>query len=251
MQKYSLHIGINRYDSRVYGSANLQQCVSDAQRMYDHAVRLGFKPFLMVDEKCTIQFVTGMLRNLAKTMKMGDMLWITHSGHGTYADTPKGRATGLCLYDGVLWDFEQIPIWKEFASQTTIVRMVDTCYSQSNFRLPTKVGNARERSIVLPKAPVIVPTSGSLRQVQARMISFSSSNIQQPSYENNMGGVFTQAVDEILKLGDPTYAQLLTGVKRRIAQWDYPQTPKLESSNACWEDDFGLTMLDDNSHFKR
>lgn len=231
-QKYSLHIGINRYDSRVYGNANLQQCVRDAHSMYDHAVRLGFKPFLMVDEKCTIQFVTGMLRNLAKTMQMGDVLWITHSGHGTYTDTPKGRATGLCLYDGVLWDFEQLPIWKQFASQTTIVRMADTCYSQSNFRLPIRMAHARERSVVLPKAPEIIPTSGTMRQVQARMISYSSSNVQQPSYENNMGGVFTQAVEEILKLGTPTYAQLLTGIKRTITQWDYPQTPKLETSKA-------------------
>lgn len=230
---YSLHIGINEYDTAVYGNCNLQQCVRDAQAMYDLATRLNMKPHLMVDKRCTKQLVQGIFRNLAEAMKPGDTLFYTHSGHGTYTDMKDGtRATGLCLYDDILWDYEQIPIWKQFKAGTKIIRLADTCFSESNFRLPSKINLGRQRSVVLPKLPVIKPSKGSLRSVPCSIISYSSSNIWQPSYENNAGGIFTQAVEEILQLGTPTYLQLLNAVRLVIRRWDYSQVPQLESSKA-------------------
>lgn len=230
---YSLHIGINEYDTAVYGNCNLQQCVRDAQAMYDLATRLNMKPHLMVDKRCTKQLVQGIFRNLAEAMKPGDTLFYTHSGHGTYTDLKDGtRATGLCLYDDILWDYEQIPMWKQFKAGTKIIRLADTCFSESNFRLPSKINLGRQRSVVLPKLPIIKPSKGSLRSVPCSIISYSSSNIWQPSYENNAGGIFTQAVEEILQLGTPTYLQLLNAVRLVIRRWDYSQVPQLESSKA-------------------
>lgn len=230
---YSLHIGINEYDTAVYGNCNLQQCVRDAQAMYDLASSRDMKPHLMVDKRCTKQLVQGIFRNLAEAMKPGDTLFYTHSGHGTYTDLKDGtRATGLCLYDDILWDYEQIPIWKQFKAGTKIIRLADTCFSESNFRLPNKISLGRERFVVLPKLPVIKASKGSLRSVPCSIISYSSSNIWQPSYENNAGGIFTQAVEEILQIGTPTYSQLLNAVRLVIQRWDYPQLPQLESSKA-------------------
>ena len=230
---YSLHIGINEYDTAVYGNCNLQQCVRDAQAMYDLATSRDMKPHLMVDKRCTRQLVQGIFRNLAEAMKPGDTLFYTHSGHGTYTDLKDGtRATGLCLYDDILWDYEQIPMWKQFKAGTKIIRLADTCFSESNFRLPSKINLGRQRSVVLPKLPIIKPSKGSLRSVPCSIISYSSSNIWQPSYENNAGGIFTQAVEEILQLGTPTYLQLLNAVRLVIRRWDYSQVPQLESSKA-------------------
>ena len=230
---YSLHVGINEYDTAVYGNCNLQQCVRDAQAMYDLASRRDMKPHLMVDKRCTRQLVQGIFRNLSEAMKPGDTLFYTHSGHGTYTDLKDGtRATGLCLYDDILWDYEQIPMWKQFKAGTKIIRLADTCFSESNFRLPSKINLGRQRSVVLPKLPVIKPSKGSLRSVPCSIISYSSSNIWQPSYENNSGGIFTQAVEEILQLGTPTYSQLLNAVRLVIRRWDYSQVPQLESSKA-------------------
>jgi hypothetical protein len=217
----------------VYGNCNLQQCVRDAQAMYDLATRLNMKPHLMVDKRCTKQLVQGIFRNLAEAMKPGDTLFYTQSGHGTYTDLKDGtRATGLCLHDDILWDYEQIPIWKQFKAGTKIIRLADTCFSESNFRVPSKINLGRQRSVVLPKLPVIKPSKGSLRSVPCSIISYSSSNIWQPSYENNAGGIFTQAVEEILQLGTPTYSQLLNAVRLVIRRWDYSQVPQLESSKA-------------------
>jgi hypothetical protein len=217
----------------VYGNCNLQQCVRDAQAMYDLASSRNMKPHLMVDKRCTKQLVQGIFRNLAEAMKPGDTLFYTHSGHGTYTDLKDGtRATGLCLHDDILWDYEQIPMWKQFKAGTKIIRLADTCFSESNFRLPSKINLGRQRSVVLPKLPVIKPTKGSLRSVPCSIISYSSSNIWQASYENNAGGIFTQAVEEILNLGTPTYSQLLNAVRLVIRRWDYSQVPQLESSKA-------------------
>jgi hypothetical protein len=219
----------------VYGNCNLQQCVRDAQAMYDLASRRDMKPHLMVDKRCSKQLVQGIFRNLAEAMKPGDTLFYTHSGHGTYTDLKDGtRATGLCLHDDILWDYEQIPMWKQFKAGTKIIRLADTCFSESNFRLPSKFCYLRTRSLTWPNIKVSgpKPTRGSLRSVPCSIISYSSSNVNQPSYENNAGGIFTQAVEEILNLGTPTYSQLLNAVRLVIQRWDYPQLPQLESSKA-------------------
>lgn len=231
--KYSIHIGINQYDPIVYGDSNLKKCVRDAQAMYDLAQNIGFEPLMIHDADATRSSYLDLMREMADKLTAGDVLLVTQSSHGTYWDMGKKRATGMCMHDDVLWDFEHINIWKWFKPGVKIIRMIDCCFSESNFRLmPGKMPEGTPKVITVSRGPVVKPTTGTLRSCKATILSFASCNIEEVSYENQDGGVFTLAVESVFKSGTPTYKQLLKGVASTMHKWGYPQTPKLETAKA-------------------
>ena len=231
---YSLHIGINKYSVSEYGEgANLTQCVRDAYALAEIA-RTKFNSSnarVLADEFCTLANIKHELTKYAHLMNANDVLLYTHSGHGTYHDYQGTRATGVCAYDGVFWDFQLFPFWKQFRAGTRVVRLIDTCYSESSFRTAQPLG--RTRFIQMPKAPVIKPTTNKMAEVRCSIISVSSSTVKQPSYENDKGGVFTLALEELFKQDAiPTYNELHKFTTGQINAWKYPQTPRLEAHNA-------------------
>lgn len=232
--KLSIHIGINQYDPRKYGSANLQQCVRDAETMCAMAGARGFYPLMITDESATKPEIISILKEHANKMQAGDTLLLTQSSHGTYFDTGTGRATGLCMHDDVLWDFEQPEIWKLFKPGVLIIRLVDACFSESSFRAALPPGTS-ERFTSLLGPQTIKPTSASLRSCKCQIISISSSNIREVSYENEEGGVFTQALHRVIA-SDPsrslTYRKVHASIAKEIKRVGYPQTPKIETQNA-------------------
>lgn len=233
---YSIHVGINRYKKSMYGNADLQQCVHDADTMSAIAGRRGFSPLMITDEAATKAEIVNTLKEYAEKLMPGDILLFTQSSHGTYMDTPTGRSTGLCCHDDVLWDFEQPSIWKLFKKGVLIIRLVDCCFAESNFRM-VKHGNTylKERFVKLLQKVNIKPTKSSLRGCVCSIISISSSNVMEVSYEDENGGVFTQAVDFALiqKPAVPfTYKKLNSAIQKIIRAAGYPQTPKIETVNA-------------------
>ena len=238
MKKISFNIGINIYSPNVYGAdSNLNQCVRDANVMFDIAKKNGFECKFLIDSGATISNYVLYLDEVSKIMVSGDILLITQSSHGTYFDDPhKGRATGLCFHDDdVFWDVEQLPGWKKFAKGIKIIRIIDCCFSESNFRRPlageASLGTARSTKVigaVPPKA-----TNNTLRGVNASIISLASSNVREVSYENAKGGVFTQTIEQLLAK-DPnyTYDDIIKGSQNLLSVWGYPQTPKLEHAKA-------------------
>jgi hypothetical protein len=231
MQKLSIHIGINQYDRSVYGDADLAQCVRDAKSMYDLAENIGFSPILLTDFNATWNSYFDLMRECADKLKAGDVLLITQSSHGTYWDTNKRRSTGLCMFDQVLWDFEQIQIWKWFAPGVRILRVVDCCFAESNFRKTGLLGRAR--TTTLKESPNIKPTAGSLRSAKATIISLASSSVKEVSWENEGGGVFTQVFEQAFQAtAVPSYKYVLQACRNLLDAWGYPQTPKLETSKA-------------------
>jgi len=236
-KKYSLNIGINEYSANVYGAdSNLEQCVRDAKVMQQIALKNGYQITTLFDRDATISNYVTKLEEYSKLLQSGDTLLITQSSHGTYFDDPyKGRATGLCFYDDVFWDVEQPPLWKKFAKGVKIIRIIDCCYSESNFRRPIageiSLGKARSTKVIGAMPPK--PTNGSLRGINASIISFASSNVKEVSYENSKGGVFTQTIELLLeKNPNYTYADIIEGSQNLLTVWGYPQTPKLESAKA-------------------
>lgn len=233
--KYSLHIGINHYDRSAYGSnADLQQCVRDAEAMYDIAEGLRFDALLLRDGAATKAEVLRILEEYAGKCREGDVLLFTQSSHGAYADNSSGRrATGLCMHDDVLWDWEQVEVWKRFAKGVLIVRVVDCCYAESNFRnlMPTF---ARAK-VLRVKAPALIPTAASLRKCKAGIISFASSSVEQVSWETADGGVFTVVLEQVLSQGryGLSYRDVRNRAARTMRALAFAQTPKLELVNAA------------------
>ena len=234
-KRMSIHIGIDRYDRAMYGNADLKQCVRDATAMYEMFYAMGFVPLCIFDADATRAMYLQTMREYAEELEAGDTLVFSQSSHGTYMDTPNGRATGLCFHDAPLWDFEQKDVWKWFKPGVRIIRIIDCCFAESNFRFAPGMSKQEgtPRTVTVKKAITIKPSSGSLRSCKATIISLSSSNVMEFSYENTDGGVFTQALQAELQNDIKTpYSKLLREVRKTIKLMGYPQTPKMESVKA-------------------
>lgn len=233
--KISLHIGINEYEAATYGTGNnLGGCVRDAELMRDIAVREGFVANMMLNSEAKVAAYQDAIAEAAKALYQGDKLLITHSGHGTYADRPDGkRATALCFFDQVFWDYDQVPLWRMFRAGVRIIRVIDSCYSESNFRKYGHNRYGKARSIKIPGLVAPKKTNGSLKNVPASIISLSSSSIRQVSWETDAGGAFTDALKVCMYQDEAiTYSYIKEGTTNLLEEWGYPQTPQLETSRA-------------------
>jgi hypothetical protein len=243
MKKVAICVGVNKYDPNYYGAGNdLHMCVIDSDRMDAVAEAHGFtEVYKLQDKTATVAIWKNTLLQQAAALTPGDILLITQSSHGTYQDLPGGkRATAICLQDGIVWDYEVRDILKQFKKGVTVIWMTDCCFSESNWRalnFRVKIdcgGNPRAKTkfVKLPRAVQPQPTQGDKRQIKCNLFVFSSSNIVQPSYEDENGGAFTTAVVEALK-AEPnlSYYQLSRRVAALVAQ-HYPQTPVFEQVNA-------------------
>ncbi len=238
--KVSLNIGINRYDRSYYGgNIDLAQCVRDAHAMMDFAEGRGFVPALMTDELATIENFKSKMGELAKALKKGDTLFLTLSQHGTYDDyipmkagEKVKRMTAMCFHNGILWDFEFRQLLIKFRAGVTVVKMSDSCFAESNWRFIREsqpYNEAKTRFARVPRTAVPTPTQGDKRSVRCIYFDYASSNVYQPSYEDEKGGVFTTAVLTALKKESPlSYYQIWRRASELIAG-NYPQTPVFEN----------------------
>jgi hypothetical protein len=198
---YVLNTAVDQYDPAYYGQGNdLKGCVKDA---------LAIKPFLTYEDGCLYTELFNadcrkgeVLSNLgyfASEMKKGDTLIWFHSGHGSYQDTSIGRATCRCLHDDILWDYELLAAWKAFDPGVNIVTISDTCFSESNSRLVANPieGYCKARNLILPRDMKPKATKGKV-PTKIALLNLSACTVQQVSYENEGGGVFTQTLRTML-----------------------------------------------------
>ena len=81
----SLHIGINRVDPDQYEGwdGQLTACEADAKDMIALAKKRGFKSSTMLLTKAaTAEAVANAILDAAKTLKSGDLFFLSYSGHG-------------------------------------------------------------------------------------------------------------------------------------------------------------------------
>jgi hypothetical protein len=137
----SIHIGLNVIDVDVYGPGNeLAGCVNDARDMQSLAVAQGFQTTLMLDEGATSDAVIGAIAGAASTLKSGDILLLTYSGHGSQVpdrngDEPDGKDETWCLYDRMLLDDELYSLWAQFEEGVRIFMLSDSCHSGTVARM--------------------------------------------------------------------------------------------------------------------
>lgn len=235
--KVGLHFGINHYDPSYYGIGNdLEMCVQDSQVMQGIAQHYGFdETHLINDHAATRAHWLKTMAGYAKRMRRGDVIFITQSSHGTYQDIGAKRSTGLCMHDAILWDYEIRGIFEDFHVGVMIVWMTDCCFAESNWRWIGQPGKARrKRFMPLERKIEIKPTQGDKRRIPATFFAYSSSNAFQESYEDDAGGVYTQAINQaLLQWPKLTYYQLHARASQLISEdLMYPQTPILETIRA-------------------
>lgn len=165
----SIHIGLNRIDTDVYGAGNdLSGCINDARDMQSLAVAQGFQTQLMTDEGATAATVISAISGAAQSLRSGDILFLTYSGHGSnVTDTSGDETDGLdetwCLYDRMLIDDELYQLWGQFQAGVRIIMLSDSCHSGTVARMI----RARQLTQELAKSPVDT-SMRSLKRLEAK-----------------------------------------------------------------------------------
>jgi metacaspase-1 len=151
----SIHVGLNRLSSTHYGGwdGKLDACEFDARDMEKLARSQGFKTTVLKTKSATSTAVTAAITKAADTLKRGDILFLTYSGHGgqvpdTNGDEGDALDETWCLYDREFVDDELYALWRRFEEGVRIVMLSDSCHSGS-------VARAKRRELLrrIPEVP--------------------------------------------------------------------------------------------------
>jgi len=252
--KKALCIGINNYKGT---NNDLRGCVNDAKE-WGALLESQFKfssPVMLLDSKATIPNVKKAWSKLIKNAKVGDVIVLTYSGHGTsVADTnndePDGRDEAICLYDGLLIDDVIRSMFSKKKEGVKLVFISDSCHSGTVTRafMETLYGNDAEEvyakarylppkddiqaaalsSFAVPTKSIFSPTENDMNH-----ILISGCLPTEYSYDARIGGKYRGAMSyyaiNILKSNPSiSYADFYKQLKKKLPSRSYPQTPQLE-----------------------
>ncbi len=141
-QGISIHIGLNRVDPGQYEGwdGQLTACEADAKDMVALAQKQGFKPSsLLLTKAATAEAVSAAILSAAKTLKSGDLFFLTYSGHGgqvndTNSDEKDRMDETWVCYNRQFIDDELYELWGKFKTGVRIVVLSDSCHSGTVLR---------------------------------------------------------------------------------------------------------------------
>lgn len=132
----SLHIGLDTVSASAYGgwTGPLASCEFDANDMAALARAQGIKASVLLTKKGTRANTLAALRSAAKSLRAGDLFFLTYSGHGGQVPDVSGDEADKqdetwCLYDGQLIDDELYFELSRFAAGVRILVLSDSCHS--------------------------------------------------------------------------------------------------------------------------
>jgi hypothetical protein len=154
----SIHVGLNSVNPKHYAgwSGDLLACEFDANDMAALARAGDMEPTVLLTKKATRANVLKAVRQAARTLASGDLLFLTYSGHGgqiadVSGDEPDKKDETWCLYDGELIDDEVFNELTSFANGVRIIVLSDSCHSGSvvRARIPETIAG-QGRSKMMP-----------------------------------------------------------------------------------------------------
>jgi metacaspase-1 len=156
----SLHLGLNAVSAAAYEgwTGPLAACEFDANDMAAIARLKGMKPTVLLTKKATRAALLSGMRNAAKTLKTGDLFFLSFSGHGgqvrdTNRDEADRKDETWCLFDGQLIDDELYFELSRFAAGVRILVLSDSCHSGTVTRERTPpVPPPGQRAKLMPDA---------------------------------------------------------------------------------------------------
>lgn len=153
----SIHIGLNSVDPRHYAgwSGDLQACEFDAKDMAAIAKAAGMTSTLLLTTEATRANVLKAVRAASSTLKAGDLLFVSYSGHGGQIEDVSGdeedkKDETWCLYDGELIDDEVFLELSRIAAGVRVLVLSDSCHSGTVVRARVPEGIPAGRSKMMP-----------------------------------------------------------------------------------------------------
>ncbi len=158
----SLHIGLNAVGAAAYEGweGPLAACEFDANDMAAIAKSKGMKATVLLTKKATRAATLAAMRAAAKTLKSGDLFFLTYSGHGGQVpdidhEEADRKDETWCLYDGQFIDDELYFEFSKFGAGVRILMLSDSCHSGTVARgLPPPIPRG-QRSKAMPDGVAI------------------------------------------------------------------------------------------------
>ena len=156
----SLHLGLNGVSDAAYSgwSGPLAACEADANDMAAIAQAKGMKPSVLLTKQATRAKVLAGLRGAAKSLRAGDLFFLSYSGHGGQVPDVSGdeeddkQDETWCLYDGQLIDDELYYELSRFAAGVRILVLSDSCHSGTVTREQPPDAALQQRPKLMPRA---------------------------------------------------------------------------------------------------
>ncbi|HEX5725005.1 MAG TPA: caspase family protein [Longimicrobiaceae bacterium] len=262
----SLHIGLNSVDPRHYAgwSGPLAACEADADDMEAIAKEKGFKATKLLTKDGTRDRIVGEITRAAKSLKAGDIFFLSYSGHGgQLPDRNRDEADRIdetwCLFDGQLVDDHLYDLYTKFAKGVRIFVLSDSCHSGSVASLalredPKTRGRAMPEEVALRtyranKAfydPILAdPTRRESRgKVQASLLLISGCQDNQLSSDGDFNGLFTATLLSVWNNGafKGDYPTLHRQILRRMPRVQTPNYFPLGIRSAEFERQVPFTV---------
>ena len=223
-QGISVHIGLNRVDPDQYEGwdGQLAACEADAKDMEALAKAQGFKSrSLLLTKAATAEAVTAAILGAAKTLKSGDLFFLTYSGHGgqvqdTNSDEKDRMDETWVCYDRQLVDDELYDLWAKFKAGVRILVLSDSCHSGTVLReIPAFVsGGPRIRAMPTTVARKVQKAHAALYRkiqdehpaaesavVKASVLLVSGCMDNQTSQDGARNGLFTGTLKKVWNNG--------------------------------------------------
>jgi hypothetical protein len=245
-KKIALCVGINNYG----GQNQLHGCVNDARTWMDVLRLKGYTVTPLLDEAATFQGIVQALTAMTKSLKYGDRLVFTYSGHGTNApDTSGDEADGMdeaicpidCFDKGMLFDDELQVILGSRALGTRVLMIMDSCHSGTVDKFLQVPSNVKSDFDMKPRFMPANAMRARVNPVHSKPRSLFRSitllagcldnEYSYDAYINGLAtGAFTYFASQALASNPGTYNAWQKQIRTSMPNPTYPQTPVLSGT---------------------
>jgi metacaspase-1 len=255
----SIHIGLNSVDPRHYAgwSGDLVACEFDAKDMAAIAHAASMTSTLLLTKEATRKNVLAAVRAASKTLKSGDLLFVTYSGHGGQIDDVSGEEEDKqdetwCLYDGELVYDEVFLELSRIAAGVRVLVLSDSCHSGTVTRdipmfagagpkpraMPREVGIAVENANSALYRAIQKENRGAEKtKVNASILLVSGCMDNQTSMDGDSNGAFTGTLKKVWNGGkfNGDYRKLRDKIVSLMPSTQTPNYYFVGAVNAAYE----------------
>ncbi|HEY2925513.1 caspase family protein [Piscinibacter sp.] len=211
----SLHIGLNAVSADHYGgwSGELAACEFDALDMAAIAKSKGLKATIPLTKKGTRGNALAGIRAAAKSLKSGDLFFLSYSGHGGQVPDVTGEEADKqdetwCLFDGQLIDDELYHELSRFAGGVRILVLSDSCHSGTVTRAGPPAAPTGAPAL-LSQRPKLMPLAVALRTYRDHQAFYDK-------LQHDLAKVAGNAVDPDAALAQVAVSGRRTGLVKKF-----------------------------------
>ena len=273
----ALTIGLNSVSPAHYGgwSGDLNACEADALDIEEIGKSRKFTTKHLLTKAATRTNVMNEIVKASKSLKKGDILMLTYSGHGGQVpdlnnDENDFQDETWCLYDGELIDDELYSLFGKFAEGVRILVLSDSCHSGSVIKAayyhgtadaqPLRVSTQEVRYKYMPpdvalrtyrqnrdfynkilKDPILKEAPG---KVKASVLLISGCQDNQYSSDGTFNGLFTGTLLRVWNDGnfDRDYKSFHKAIVKLMPPNQTPNYFKIGKNNPKFEEQVPFTV---------